>query len=162
MSSRSQPVTATADAATPSAQPSAAVDFADLIDPPEAPPAPPTPWTQAEAIELCRLIEAVCPTFGCHVALTGGCLYKDGERKDLDILFYRIRQVYEIDADGLWQALEKIGVVFDRGFGWCCKATFNGRSIDCFFPEEEGEYPPCEDAASLRRAPTNPEDEVVF
>ncbi len=42
-------------------------------------------WTQEEAIELCRIIEDICPQAGCHVALTGGCLYKDGERKDLDI-----------------------------------------------------------------------------
>lgn len=119
-------------------------------------------WTQAEAIELCRLIEAICPQYGCHVALTGGCLYKDGQRKDLDVLFYRIRQVEYIDADGLWQALEKIAVVFDRGFGWCCKATFNGRNIDCFFPEEEGEYPANEPPASHKRAPANPDDEVVF
>lgn len=40
-------------------------------------------WTQAEAIALCRKIEDVCPAFGCHVALTGGVLYKLGERKDL-------------------------------------------------------------------------------
>jgi len=107
-------------------------------------------WTQEDAVSLCRKIEEVCPAFGCHVALTGGCLYKDGSRKDLDILFYRIRQVEEIDADGLWEALAKLDVIFDRGFGWCCKATYMGRPIDCFFPEEQGEYPPHETAESLR------------
>jgi len=119
-------------------------------------------WTQREAIELCRLIEEVCPPFGCHVALTGGCLYKDGDRKDLDVLFYRIRQVEYIDMDGLWQALAKIGIEFDRGFGWCCKATFNGRPIDCFFPEEEGEYPPNEAPQSHKAPATGGDDEVVF
>ena len=49
-------------------------------------------WTQQHAIELCKRIESVCPRYGCHVALTGGLLYKDGPRKDCDILFYRIRQ----------------------------------------------------------------------
>jgi hypothetical protein len=44
-------------------------------------------WTLAEAVEVCRQVEAICPPFGCHVALTGGTLYKDGERKDLDLLF---------------------------------------------------------------------------
>ena len=39
-------------------------------------------WTQEQAIALCRKIEAVCPPFGCHVALTGGALYKDGPRKE--------------------------------------------------------------------------------
>ena len=35
-------------------------------------------WTTAEAIALCREIEAICPAFGCHIALTGGLLYKEG------------------------------------------------------------------------------------
>lgn len=98
-------------------------------------------WTQAEAIKLCREIEQICPQYGCHVALTGGTLYKDGERKDADILFYRIRQVDEIDVDGLFSALETIGVERASGFGWCIKATHHGRNVDCFFPEEEGDYP---------------------
>lgn len=107
------------------------------------------PWTQADAIALCRDVEAICPAFGCHVALTGGCLYKDGERKDADLLFYRIRQVGEIDKPGLFQALEAIGVTELNGFGWVHKAEYRGRSIDFFFPEEDGEYPPREDSLSL-------------
>ena len=98
-------------------------------------------WTQAEAVALCREIEAACPPFGCHVALTGGTLYKDGPRKDLDVLFYRIRQVKEIDEAGLFLALADIGVERRSGFGWCIKALYRGKNIDCFFPEQaEGEY----------------------
>lgn len=102
-------------------------------------------WTLEQAVEVCRAVEAVCPPFGCHVALTGGTLYKDGARKDLDLLFYRIRQVDEIDLDGLWDALEPLGITLERGFGWCFKATMLGKPIDCFFPEEQGgEYAtPC-------------------
>lgn len=33
-------------------------------------------WTQQEAVDLCVIIESVCVEFGCHVALTGGLLYK--------------------------------------------------------------------------------------
>lgn len=95
-------------------------------------------WTQDEAIALCRSIEAICPQYGCHVALTGGTLYKDGPRKDLDILFYRIRQIEHVDIDGLFAAMTGIGIERARGFGWCIKATFNERNIDCFFPEEDG------------------------
>jgi hypothetical protein len=95
-------------------------------------------WTQAEAVALCREVEAICPPFGCHVALTGGTLYKDGPRKDLDLLFYRIRQEPEIDMDGLWAALATIGIEQERGFGWCFKAKYHGKQIDCFFPEEQG------------------------
>jgi hypothetical protein len=92
-------------------------------------------WTQAQAIDLCRAIESIAPQYGCHVALTGGTLYRDGERKDADILFYRIRQVEQIDVPGLMEALRGIGVTPGRDFGWCYKATFESRTIDFFFPE---------------------------
>lgn len=95
-------------------------------------------WTQAQAIELCQKIERVCPKYGCHVALTGGTLYKLGERKDADILFYRIRQVDEIDVDGLMEALRNLGVEPGEDYGWDYKATYEGRAIDFFFPERAG------------------------
>ena len=99
-------------------------------------------WTQAEAIELCREIELICPKFGCHVALTGGLLYKDGERKDCDLLFYRIRQVKAIDMEGLFDALKSIGVCKTQGMRWCFKGYYDGKhpgegQIDMFFPEEQ-------------------------
>ena len=100
-----------------------------------------TRWTQADAIALCREVELICPDFGCHVALTGGCLYKDGSRKDLDLLFYRIRQFQRIDVDGLFGALARIGIERGAGTGWVIKATRSGRAIDCFFPEvPSGDY----------------------
>lgn len=95
-------------------------------------------WTQKQAVALCREVEAVCPPFGCHVALTGGTLYKEGPRKDLDLLFYRIRQIDEINLEGLWAALADIGLERIRGFGWCHKARYGGKPIDCFFPESVG------------------------
>ena len=111
-------------------------------------PAPPVPiifvpWEQGQAIELCKQIEAIVPLFGCHVALTGGSLYKEGPRKDCDLIFYRIRQRPEIDMDGLWVALASIGLLKASGFGWCHKAIYLEKySVDCLFPEEpEGEYP---------------------
>ncbi len=110
-------------------------------------------WTQADAIELCRKIEAICPPFGCHVALTGGTLYKDGPRKDLDVLFYRIRQRDTIDTDGLFQALRTIGVERTKGFGWCHKAAFQGRNIDMFFPEnQDGDYRETENELQILEA----------
>ena len=94
-------------------------------------------WTQAKAIELAIKIEAICPGFGAHVALTGGCLYKDGERKDCDFLFYRIRQeeFTEERQSALFDALGSIGVYRYRGAGWVHKAFYQGLSIDMFFPE---------------------------
>jgi len=101
-------------------------------------------WTRDEAIELCRAIEEVCPAFGCHVALTGGLLYRYGDRKDADILFYRVRQVAEIDVDGLFAALAAIGVerVGKPSVSWVVKARWRGKALDCFFPEvPSGSYP---------------------
>jgi len=109
-------------------------------------------WTQPEAIALCAEIEAICPKFGCHVALTGGLLYKSGPRKDCDLLFYRIRQVDKIDFEGLWQALTKIGLEQTSGFGWCFKGHYYGKPVDMFSPEEEGgEYNPDDNTRNLVR-----------
>src|SRR3546814_15766415 len=63
-------------------------DAIPLIDFHEAPPA--LPWTLDDAVALCRKIEKIAPEYGAHVALTGGTLYKDGPRKDVDLLFYQI------------------------------------------------------------------------
>lgn len=105
-------------------------------------------WQQCEALDLVRRIEAICPKYGCHVALTGGLLYKDGPRKDADILFYRIRQEPKIDVDGLFGALSgALDIVRGEGFGWLVKATLGGKNIDFFFPEEQDgmEYRPSGD-----------------
>lgn len=100
-------------------------------------------WNQQEAIELCVLIESIAPKFGAHIALSGGCLYKIGERKDCDLILYRIRQAPKIDFDGLFSALsDEIGVDKVSGFGFCHKLKYKGKSIDMLSPEEEGdEYP---------------------
>lgn len=100
-------------------------------------------WTQEQAISLCVQIEAICPKFGCHVAMTGGCLYKEGPRKDLDLIFYRIRQVGRIDVDGLLQALRTLGFWKYEGGGWRYVGRIGGEGVDLLFPEDplEGEYP---------------------
>ena len=97
-------------------------------------------WTQPESIALCVELESICPAYGCHVALTGGLLYKKGTRKDCDIILYRIRQCEKIDFDGLFAALAGIGIVKVSGFGFCHKAEYNGKKIDFLSPEEDGGY----------------------
>lgn len=98
-------------------------------------------WTKEEAIALCCEIEAISPPFGAHVALTGGCLYKEGLRKDADVMFYRIRQIEKIDTDGLFSALESIGFTGIKGFGWVFKGNYKSKPVDLFLPEEiGGEY----------------------
>lgn len=89
------------------------------------------------ALTACKNVEAGCSEFGCHVALTGGTLYKEGSRKDLDILFYRIRQVQKINYDGLFSYLKSIGFSTPEGFGWIYKSRYRGVNVDIFFPEEQ-------------------------
>lgn len=107
-------------------------------------------WSYYEAVEVCRSIEAICPAFGCHVALTGGLLYKTGRRKDADILFYRVRQVADIDVAGLFDALERIGIRrVSAADAWVVKALWaapdGDKPIDFFFPEvDSGDYGPTE------------------
>lgn len=104
-------------------------------------------WTQAEAVALATKIESFCPTVGFHVGLTGGLLYKEGLRKDCDLIFYQIRQDKQeteapADKDMLLKLLmrNRIDVVRDHGFVVKCK--YNYKDLDLLFPEEEsGNYP---------------------
>lgn len=95
------------------------------------------PWTQEEAFRFCHLVEQIAPEFGAHVALTGGLLYKDGPRKDCDIVLYRIRQREVVDFDGLWAALKPHGVEFVADYGWCKKLKYEGKPVDAFDPDED-------------------------
>lgn len=104
-----------------------------------------TKWTQSEGIALCRLLETVSPDFGAHVALTGGLLYRDGARKDCDILVYRIRQKATVDWPGLFEAWRLLGLHVGNDYGWCCKAKFRTvegiwKDVDLFDAEDDGEY----------------------
>ena len=90
-----------------------------------------------DLIYLIQRIEGAAPLAGCHVALTGGVLYKVGPRKDLDLLFYRIRQSEKIDYELLFMMLEKIGITVSAHYGWCHKAAYQGKPIDIFFPEDK-------------------------
>lgn len=116
-------------------------------------------WTQQDAIAWCRRAEQIAPAIGFHVALTGGCLYKDGARKDLDVVLYRIRW-QELAADAgyaLVEALQQAGLIdlasAEEGVGclgvesqsgdcddFVVKARHQGRPVDLIFPENTGEY----------------------
>lgn len=98
--------------------------------------------TQKEAIALCCAIEEIAPEFGAHVALTGGCLYKikpgvrgPQQRKDIDILFYRVRQLPEINETGLLNALvERLGFILGERYGWGTEGNTGWHEIGSFLP----------------------------
>lgn len=101
-------------------------------------------WSQAEAIAFCRQIHHLFPKFGCFIGLTGGCLYEDGERKDVDVLVYRNRQ-RKIDLVGLKQTLECNGITIKNDHGFCVKAAYGAKRVDFLFPDLGGNYYPKED-----------------
>lgn len=77
-----------------------------------------------------------------HIALTGGCLYKSGKRKDIDIVVYRIRQVDTINTELFLKTFEHHGGRVHKDNGFCIKASWEGKPVDFFFPERHpAEYP---------------------
>ena len=110
-------------------------------------------WVAEQAIKLCVAIEAIAPRFGYHVALTGGLLYKNGFRKDCDLIFYRVRHSVggrwkrlplsypdrESDRELLLKALTSelnMRIVSDWG-AWKKIVEIGNQSIDLLFPDEE-------------------------
>jgi hypothetical protein len=97
-------------------------------------------WTLEQAVGLCTEIERIAPLYGAHVALTGGTLYKGGQRKDVDIMFYRIRQAKSIQKEALLDHLERsLGLIAGKRHGWVIKAKtdYSQKDIDFFFPEDD-------------------------
>jgi len=103
-------------------------------------------WNYEIANPLICKLEHGLPDAGCHVALTGGVLYKSGDRKDLDLIIYRIRN-QSIDEEKLRAVFENCGVKIIRKYGWMYKARYENRGIDILIPESGGneEYPSNQD-----------------
>jgi len=70
-----------------------------------------------KAIELCRTLEAIASRHGGHVALTGGCLYKSGERGDCDIIIYRHDCDIPVNFNAMVDALHSLGFKLTLNFG---------------------------------------------
>jgi hypothetical protein len=80
-------------------------------------------WSQERAIEFCRQLEPLAEKYKGHIALTGGTLYKDGERKDVDIVVYNHGTMNEFDRAGFERALDQeLGIAIDR-FGYVSRGT---------------------------------------
>lgn len=66
------------------------------------------------AQEICKQVEPYAQQNGYHVALTGGSLYYDGPRKDLDLYFYPHNFAdgkHYLTRDKLLKDLESLGFV---------------------------------------------------
>lgn len=93
------------------------------------------------AISLARNLEKVALACGdCHIALTGGALYKDGSRKDMDFIVYRVRQFEKLDKERFLSYARSVGLKELTDFGFCVKCHYtadDGKlySVDLLFPE---------------------------
>lgn len=88
------------------------------------------------AVHQCIQLEQCAPDFGLHIGLTGGCLYKQGERKDVDVILYRIRQTVAPDLEDFFSYLVDKGWSNPRFHGWVTKLTSpSGAEFDFFYPE---------------------------
>jgi hypothetical protein len=92
----------------------------------------PLAWTRDLAIDLCVKLEAIAPTYGAHVALSGGVLYREGPRKDCDLVIYRHGgRAEEIDRFGLVAALiDQLKMEAVRVSGRVFKMRYQGRQVD--------------------------------
>jgi hypothetical protein len=92
-------------------------------------------WTLSQARSLCFLLEEIAPKFGAHIGLTGGVLYREGNRKDCDIVVYRHGGREEpIDRVGFSRACcEILGMTCVRGTGRVYKMLFVGKQVDFLF-----------------------------
>lgn len=92
----------------------------------------------ADGVAICKMVEPVCAKHGFHVALTGGTLYGEGGRKDIDIVFYRIREVAQPDVEAMNLDLNfKCHMKMTENFGFCKKYIIGGViPVDALFPED--------------------------
>lgn len=88
-------------------------------------------WTQEEALEACFDLEPIIANLGMHIGLTGGCLYKQAPRKDMDIILYRHHGAELCSFDAFLTALSDHGVVMRSIHHNVVKMlTRDGQSID--------------------------------
>jgi hypothetical protein len=104
-------------------------------------------YNLATAAAVCTVIESVVSKWGHHTALTGGCLYGEGGRKDIDIVIYRRRDLSLEDMKAnmpkmlkVMQKFCEMKLVADHGF--VKKFKMGDIPIDTLWPEEiYGDYP---------------------
>ena len=96
-----------------------------------------TPAMSAHIKNLAVILEEAASKYGMHIALTGGQLYKDGHRKDVDFLLYHASNSSQNEAAviNFFRQLHKEGFSNILNFGRVTKMLYEGDSIDVLYPE---------------------------
>lgn len=111
----------------------------------------------SNAIRICTILYKLLEPYHVFPALTGGTLYKQGIRKDLDIILYKGSNGGELDAKTMLDKhvpiLNNVGTSLEtllrnEGFdgmtdyGRVIKCKYGDTAIDLIMPEApEGTYP---------------------
>lgn len=91
---------------------------------------------QEKAIKLCVTLYQILSPLHFYPALTGGCLYKEGERKDCDVVIFRNRQARtDFELRDLEPVLRLAGFTDFQHFGFVTKCMYLGIAVDLFNPE---------------------------
>lgn len=89
-----------------------------------------------KAIKLCSKLYQILSPLYFYPALTGGCLYKEGERKDCDVVIFRNRQAHtDFELRDLEPVLSLAGFTDFQHFGFVTKCKYQGDALDLFNPE---------------------------
>ena len=100
------------------------------------PPVPVIPCNKTDAEKLCRKMYDELSPKGYYPALTGGLLYKDGTRKDIDVVIFRNRQKHRtFEMLDVKNELEDMGFYNVICYGFVTKAMYDGLVVDLFNPE---------------------------
>lgn len=96
-------------------------------------------WTTEQGIALCQTLEPYALQDNAHVALTGGLLYREGPRKDCDVVIYRRglykgeKELPEFDRPKFLESIKHLlHVEADYLRVTKCK-TFHGKPVDLIF-----------------------------
>jgi hypothetical protein len=93
-------------------------------------------WTQQQSIELVRALEPTIEAHGWNVGLIGGCICKDGPRKDADlVVFTRAFTMSVPNNSYLLDALANKGLKVVNNTGRIVKASYFGKPVDLVFPQ---------------------------
>lgn len=97
---------------------------------------PPLKVSSEFAINLCCEMYKKLSPLGYYPALTGGLLYKEGRRKDIDIVIFRNRQSHLFfEMRDIERALSDIGFTDFIYYGFVTKSRYKGVVVDLMNPE---------------------------
>lgn len=119
-------------------------------------------WNLEQAIAVAKRIEPIAREHGAHIGLTGGVLYWEGDRKDVDFIVYRHQvpqdnpaYLAEVPVDEFVAALKAVDVHLFKPMRRVYKCTLgdpaNRRFIDLIFADRTG------DLTDNSKVPADPE-----